>query len=72
MVGRTYIAPDGTKGQHLLRSEPCKPCRPPVRFQYIAATFILEFGVQLPIVQDLNGTALENDYVVRAGFRVNF
>jgi hypothetical protein len=28
--------------------------------------------VQLPALQDLNGTALENDYVIRAGFRFNF
>jgi len=33
---------------------------------------IVEAAAQLPVAQNLNGTALENDYVVRAGFRVNF
>lgn len=32
----------------------------------------LEGAVQVPVVQDLNGTALENDYIVRAGVRFNF
>ncbi len=40
--------------------------------QYITKRWIAEAAVQLPAVQDLNGTALEKDYVVRAGFRVNF
>ena len=40
--------------------------------QYVTKRWIVEAGVQLPVVQDLNGSALENDYVVRAGFRVNF
>ncbi len=40
--------------------------------QYVTKRWIVEAAVQLPAVQDLNGTALENDYVVRAGFRFNF
>ena len=40
--------------------------------QYVTKRWIVEAAVQLPIVQDLNGTALENDYIVRAGFRFNF
>lgn len=40
--------------------------------QYVTKRWILEGAVQLPVVQDLNGTALENDYVVRAGVRFNF
>jgi len=40
--------------------------------QYVTKRWILEGGVQLPVVQNLNGRALESDYVVRAGFRVNF
>lgn len=40
--------------------------------QYVTMRWILEAGVQLPVAQDLNGTALENDFIVRAGFRVNF
>ena len=40
--------------------------------QYVTRRVVLEAIVQLPVVQDLNGTALENDYTVRGGFRVNF
>lgn len=40
--------------------------------QYVTKRWILEAIVQLPVVQDLNGTALKDDYSVRAGFRVNF
>jgi len=40
--------------------------------QYITKRWIIEAGVQLPVVQTLNGTALHNDYIVRAGVRVNF
>lgn len=41
-------------------------------FQYVTRRWITEAGVQVPVVQDLNGTALEKDYVLRAGFRFNF
>jgi len=40
--------------------------------QYVTRRWIVEGGVQVPVVQDLNGEALENDFVVRAGFRFNF
>lgn len=40
--------------------------------QYVSKRWIVEAAVQVPVLQRLNGTALENDYVVRAGFRVNF
>ncbi len=40
--------------------------------QYVTKRWILEAAVQLPVIQDLNGTALENEYIVRAGFRLNF
>lgn len=40
--------------------------------QYVTKRWILEAIVQLPVVQDLGGTALKDDYTVRAGFRVNF
>ena len=40
--------------------------------QYVTKRWIVEAAVQLPVVQDLNGTALEADYVLRAGFRFNF
>lgn len=40
--------------------------------QYVTRRWVFETAVQLPVVQDLNGTALENDYIVRGGFRFNF
>ncbi|RMH02817.1 MAG: transporter [Nitrospirae bacterium] len=40
--------------------------------QYVTRRLILEAIIQLPVLQDLNGTALERDYIVRGGFRVNF
>ena len=40
--------------------------------QYVTKRWIVEGGVQIPVVQDLNGTALEKDYLVRFGFRFNF
>ncbi len=43
-----------------------------VGLQYVTARRIIEAGVQLPVVQDLNGTALERDYIVRGSVRFNF
>ncbi len=40
--------------------------------QYVTKRWVLEAIVQLPVVQDLNGTELEDDFIVRTGFRVNF
>ncbi len=40
--------------------------------QYVTKRWIVEAIVQVPVVQDLNGDALEDDFTVRAGFRVNF
>ena len=40
--------------------------------QYVTRRWIVEGVVQIPVVQDLNGTALEKDYIVRFGFRFNF
>lgn len=40
--------------------------------QYVTKRWIVEGGLQIPAVQDLNGTALEKDYIVRFGFRFNF
>lgn len=39
--------------------------------QYVTKRWVLEAIVQLPVAQDRNGTALESDLIVRAGFRVN-
>lgn len=40
--------------------------------QYVNKRLILEGSVQLPVSQNINGTALKNDYVARLGFRWNF
>jgi len=40
--------------------------------QYVSKRWIVEGVVQLPVVQNLHGNALENDYVLRAGVRFNF
>ncbi len=40
--------------------------------QYVTRRWILETIVQIPVVQDLNGTALADDFIVRAGFRIAF
>lgn len=41
-------------------------------FQYVTKRVILEAVVQVPVVQELNGLALKNDYIVSVGFRVSF
>jgi len=40
--------------------------------QYVTRKWIVEAGVQIPVQQRLNGSALETGYVFTAGFRVNF
>jgi hypothetical protein len=40
--------------------------------QYVTQRWILEAIVQIPVFQDLNGTALKDSYTVRSGFRLNF
>ena len=40
--------------------------------QYVTRRWIVEAIVQVPVAQDLNGAALEDDFVVRTGFRINF
>ena len=40
--------------------------------QYVTRKWIVEAGVQVPVIQNLNGTALKNDFIVTAGFRINF
>ncbi|HSH43758.1 MAG TPA: transporter [Arenicellales bacterium] len=40
--------------------------------QYVTKRWIAEGAVQFPVSQDLNGTALENDYVARISVRFNF
>ncbi|GGX86466.1 hypothetical protein GCM10007160_12210 [Litchfieldella qijiaojingensis] len=40
--------------------------------QYVTRRWIIEGIVQLPAAQDLNGAALEDDFITRIGFRINF
>lgn len=40
-------------------------------FQFITKSVVFEGAVQLPAVQDLNGTALEEDFVTTLSLRVN-
>ena len=40
--------------------------------QYATRRWIAEVAVQFPVIQDLNGSALERDFTVLAGLRVNF
>lgn len=40
--------------------------------QYVTKRWIAECAVQIPVSQDLNGTALENDYIARVSARFNF
>lgn len=40
--------------------------------QYVTRKWIVEAGIQIPVSQDLNGTALRNDYVLTIGMRLNF
>jgi len=40
--------------------------------QYITKRWVVEAIVQIPVTQDLNGAALEDDFTVMAGFRLNF
>lgn len=40
--------------------------------QYVSKRWIAEGAVQIPLSQDLNGTALENDYIARVSVQFNF
>lgn len=40
--------------------------------QYATRRWIIETAVQIPVIQDLNGSALEKDFSVLAGLRINF
>ncbi len=39
--------------------------------QYVTKRWIVETALQVPIVQNLHGAALKNDFILRAGFRFN-
>lgn len=40
--------------------------------QYVTRSWVLEAGVQIPVSQRMNGTALKDDYILTTGFRFNF
>lgn len=40
--------------------------------QYVSRSWIVEGTVQLPVAEHPNGDAIEDDYIVRVGFRRNF
>ncbi|TAM13706.1 MAG: transporter [Pandoraea sp.] len=40
--------------------------------QYVTKSWVLEGALQLPVVQNLNGTAVKTRYGVTLGFRLNF
>ena len=40
--------------------------------QYVTKRWIAETAIQIPVSQNLNGTALETDYIFRASMRFNF
>ncbi len=40
--------------------------------QYVTIKYILEAVVQLPVIQNLHGNALETNYIFTTGFRINF
>ncbi len=40
--------------------------------QFVAARWVIETVVQLPVVQNLNGLGLKDDFIWRGGFRLNF
>ena len=40
--------------------------------QYATRRWIADLGIKVPIVNDLNGTALESDYSILASIRINF
>lgn len=40
--------------------------------QYVSRRWIVEGTIQLPVAEDSNGDAIEDDYIVRVGFRRSF
>ena len=40
--------------------------------QYVTRRWVAEAIIQLPVFQNLNGPALEDDFTVSGGFRINF
>ncbi len=40
--------------------------------QYVTPKYILEAAIQIPVKQDLHGSALETDTIISTGFRINF
>lgn len=40
--------------------------------QYVTSQWVAELAVQLPVIQALNGRQLKTDYILSAGFRIQF
>lgn len=40
--------------------------------QYVTKQMVLEAAVQIPVVQNLHGNALKNDFILTTGFRIRF
>ena len=40
--------------------------------QYVSRRYVIEAAVQIPVAQNLNGKALETDFVTTLSARVNF
>ena len=40
--------------------------------QYVTRRTVVEAAVQIPVVQDLNGNSLKNDFIATLSFRINF
>jgi hypothetical protein len=40
--------------------------------QYSTQRWIADLGIKIPVINDLNGTALEPDYSILTSIRVNF
>lgn len=40
--------------------------------QYITKRFVFEAAIQIPLVQNFHGSALENDYTATLSTRINF
>ena len=40
--------------------------------QFVTKQMVFEAAIQIPLIQELNGTALKNDFILTTGFRIRF
>ncbi len=66
-----WAQPDRTADQHVSDSGGTTWFLAP-GIQYVTKRYVVETAVQIPIVQNLNGLSLKNDFILTAGFRINF